>query len=81
MSAIDITNAKNRIGMYNETPRVVVGDYSICRQDPDGENKTVWIEDILTGEGADRNISAFTAKEVGMVTKQSKKVFKLAEKT
>jgi len=52
MSAIDIAKAKNRIGMYNETPRVLVGGYSICRQDPDGENKTVWIEDILTGEGA-----------------------------
>jgi len=52
MSAIDIAKAKNRIGMYNETPRVAIGGYSVCRQDPDGENKTVWIEDILTGEGA-----------------------------
>jgi len=52
MSSIDIIKAKNRIGMYNETPRVVVGGYSICRQDPNGEDKTVWIEDILTGEGS-----------------------------
>jgi hypothetical protein len=39
--------------MYNETPRVVVGNHAICRQDPDGENKSVWIEDIRTGEGAE----------------------------
>ena len=65
MSAIDIAKAKNRIGMYNETPRVVVGGYSICRQDPDGENKTVWIEDILTGEGAafpDESLEAVVKK-------------------
>jgi len=47
-----VAKIKNKIGMYNETPRVVVGGYSICRQDPDGEDKTVWVEDILTEEGA-----------------------------
>jgi hypothetical protein len=36
-----------KVGMYGETPRVDVGEFSICRQD---EN-SVWIEHE-SGEGA-----------------------------
>ena len=36
---------KRRIGMYGDTPRVKVGKYIICRQDPDGANESVWIEE------------------------------------
>jgi len=56
---------ENRIGMYNETPKTIVGGYSICRQNPDGKNETVWIEDIITGEGA-----AFSDQSLGAVIKK-----------
>ena len=65
MKTIDISKAGDKLGMYNETPRVVVGGYSICRQDPDGENKTVWVEDILTRQGA-----VFPDESLGAVIKK-----------
>jgi len=48
-----------RIGMYGETDRVAVGKYSICRQNPDGKNKSVWIEDTETGEGGEFSDEVF----------------------
>jgi hypothetical protein len=47
--------SKNKIGMYGETQIVKVGKYNICRQDPDGKNKSVWIEnnDGIGGEFSD----------------------------
>lgn len=45
---------KKPVGMYGETPRVVVGQYSICRQ---GDN-SVWIEHE-DGEGAEFNDALF----------------------
>jgi len=35
--------AKDKIGMYGETPQVKIGKYTISRQDPDGADKTLWI--------------------------------------
>jgi hypothetical protein len=49
----------NKIGMYGDTDRVEIGKYSICRQDPDGENKSVWIEDTETAEGGEFQDEAF----------------------
>lgn len=45
--------ARNKIGMYGETPRLIIGGLSLCRQNPDGDDKSIWIEDISTGEGAE----------------------------
>jgi len=42
------------IGMYGETPRVTIGEYSICRQD----DTSVWIEHE-SGEGAQFSDESF----------------------
>jgi hypothetical protein len=41
---VEALSDKPRSGMYGETPRVEVGDYTLCRQDLDGGNNSVWIE-------------------------------------
>jgi hypothetical protein len=43
---------ENRIGMYGETPRIKIGQYIICCMNPDGNDKTVWIE-TLDGIGGE----------------------------
>lgn len=41
-----------RIGMYSETPHIKIGNFSLSRMDPDGNNKTIWIESE-EGEGGE----------------------------
>ena len=43
---------KRRAGMYGETPSVKIGNVTICRQDPDGTNDSVWME-LIDGEGTE----------------------------
>ena len=30
--------------MYGDTERVKIGNFTICRQNPDGEDDSLWIE-------------------------------------
>lgn len=50
-----------KIGMYGETDQILVGKYAICRQDPDGEDRSVWIGDTETGEGGEFQDELFFA--------------------
>lgn len=53
------TKDGRRIGMYGETPRVKIGNFSICRQDPDGVDNSVWVEKDGE-EGAEFNDDLFS---------------------
>jgi len=54
------TFRRNRIGMYGETPRIVVdGNLNMCLMDPDGKNKSVWISN-LQEEGGEFQIADLT---------------------
>lgn len=52
--------SKKRIGMYGDTPKLKIGIYTICRMNPDGDDKTIWIESE-DGEGAEFNADLFEA--------------------
>lgn len=42
----------HRCGMYGETPSVKIGEFTLSRMFPDGEDKTVWMEHE-SGEGGE----------------------------
>jgi len=43
---------KRKIGMYDETPKVIIGDWSICEMIVPVGN-SVWIENIESNEGGE----------------------------
>ena len=47
-----------RMGMYGDTDSVTIGKFTISRQDPDGEDRSVWIQHE-SGEGGEFQDSAF----------------------
>ena len=56
----NIPGLPKKIGMHNETPRLTVGKYTISRQDPGGEDKSVWIE-FEDGSGGEFHDALFEA--------------------
>lgn len=50
---------KRPIGMYGETPKIVIGNFSICLMDPEGDNKSIWIEKEDISEGGEFSIENF----------------------